>query len=227
MTKFRITVTSDTVCPWCFVGRKQLQKAEQIWKQTHPNSGDTFAISYEPFQLAPDGPRGPASSKSKEKFYAERFGKERTAMMQERIRGIGEPLGINFRFGGQTGNSRDSHRLVRLAKKYGHEAEGKAIDGLFAAYFENERDITAYDTLKSIAADAGIPGEDFQKAIVDSDEGGADVDNAARAARLKGVTGVPNYVVQDKFQLQGANDAAAFIGVFEKIKALEAGAGAN
>ncbi|KAK7426659.1 hypothetical protein QQZ08_006837 [Neonectria magnoliae] len=224
MTKFRITVTSDTVCPWCFVGRRQLQLAEQLWKQKHPNSGDTFAISYEPFQLAPDGPRGPGSSKSKEQFYKERFGQERTAMMHERIKGIGEPLGINFKFGGQTGNSRDSHRLVRLAKKYGHEAEGKAIDGLFAAYFENERDITAYDTLKSIAADAGIPADDFQKAIVDSDEGGADVDNAAHNARLKGVTGVPDYVVQDRYHLQGANDATTFVGIFEKIKAQEAAA---
>ncbi|KAF7553824.1 hypothetical protein G7Z17_g3340 [Cylindrodendrum hubeiense] len=226
MTKFVVTVTSDTVCPWCFVGRRQLQLAEQIWKQRYPDSNDTFAVSYNPFQLNPHGPRGPGSSRSKQQFYEDKFGKERTQMMQQRLHGVGEAVGINFKFGGQTGSSRDSHRLVRLSKKYGHEAEGKTIDGLFAAYFEKERDITDYDTLKGIATDAGIPEEEFRKAIVESDDGGPEVDNAANQARLNGVSGVPDYVVQDQFRLEGANDPMSFIRVFEKIKAKEAEAGA-
>ncbi|KAM5356637.1 hypothetical protein ACJ41O_003283 [Fusarium nematophilum] len=221
MTKFRVTVTSDTVCPWCYVGRKQLQAAELLWKQTHPGSDDTFSVNYQPFQLNPDWPRGPSSSISKKQFYAERFGRERAEMMHERMKGIGDAVGIDFRFGGQTGNSRDSHRLVQLAKRYGDEAEGKAIDGLFAAYFEKERDITQYDTLRAIAVDAGIPEEEFQKAIVDSDAGGAEVDQAARQARLNGISGVPDYRIQG-FQLHGANDPASFIKVFERIKAEEA-----
>lgn len=226
MTKFTVNVTSDTVCPWCFVGRRQLQMAEQIWKQRYPDSNDTFVVSYSPFQLNPNGPRGPGSSIPKERFFAERFGAERAQMMHQRLKGIGEGVGINFKFGGQTGSSRDSHRLVRLAKKYGHEAEGKAIDGLFAAYFEKEQDITAYDTLQGIAADAGIPEEEFRKAIVESDEGGAEVDNAAKQARMDGVSGVPDYVVQGQFRLEGANDSMNFIRVFEKVKAKEAQTGA-
>ena len=221
MTNFKITVTSDTVCPWCYVGRKQLQTAERLWKQNHPE--DTFAVSYLPFQLNPHWPKGPASSTSKEQFYLEKFGADRTAMVQQRLTEVGKAVGIDFKYGGNTGNSRDSHRLVRLAKKYGNEVEGKALDGLFAAYFEKEGDITDYGTLKNIAVEAGIPEDEFQKAIVESDGGGLDVDKDANEARQRGVTGVPDFVVQDLYQLHGANDPESFIGVFQKIKAKEGG----
>ncbi|CAM1502667.1 Fc.00g074430.m01.CDS01 [Cosmosporella sp. VM-42] len=221
MTQFKINVTSDTVCPWCYVGRKQLQTAERLWKQSHPD--DTFAVSYLPYQLQPQWPKGPSSSTPKQQFYLEKFGAERTAMIHARLTEIGKSVGISFKYGGNTGNSRDSHRLVRLAKKYGHEVEGKALDGLFAAYFEKEGDITDYATLKSIAVEAGIPEDEFQKAIVDSDAGGADVDRDAAKARQNGVSGVPDFVIQDLYQLHGANEPESFLNVFQRIKAKEEG----
>ncbi|KAJ4262977.1 hypothetical protein NW762_006590 [Fusarium torreyae] len=221
MTKFKVTVTSDTVCPWCYIGRRQLQAAQRLWEQKYPDSNDTFAVSYQPFQLQPDWPRGPGSSISKEQFYAQRFGRDRVAKMHQHVKGIGEALGIDFKFGGQTGNSRDSHRLVQLAKKHGEDAESKALDGLFAAYFEKNDDITSYDTLKNVAVDAGISEDEFQKAIVDSDEGGPEVDKLAGEARSRGVSGVPDFVLQDRFRLSGANDPSTFVSVWEKIKAAE------
>ncbi|KAL7765266.1 hypothetical protein ACKLNR_003182 [Fusarium oxysporum f. sp. zingiberi] len=218
---FKVTVTSDTVCPWCYVGRRQLQAAQRLWEQKYPDSNDTFDISYKPFQLAPDWARGPASSISKEKFYLEKFGRDRVVKMQQHLKGVGESLGIDFKFGGQTGNSRDSHRLVQLAKKHGQDAESKALDGLFAAYFEKNDDITSYDTLRNVAVEAGIPEDEFQKAIVESDEGGPEVDKLAGEARYSGVSGVPDFVLQDRFRLHGANDPSTFVSVWEKIKAAE------
>ncbi|ODA79083.1 hypothetical protein RJ55_04674 [Drechmeria coniospora] len=144
MTTFRITVTSDTVCPWCYVGRRQLQRAQQLWRQRYPDRADSFSVTYAPFQLNPTWPKGPASSKDKTQFYHEKFGPERTAMMQQRLSQFGREVGIVFKYGGRTGNTRDSHRLVHLAKRYGEEVELKTVDGLFAAYFENEKDITQY-----------------------------------------------------------------------------------
>ncbi|KAJ6441298.1 DSBA oxidoreductase [Purpureocillium lavendulum] len=219
MTHFRIAVTSDTVCPWCYVGRRQLQRAQQLWTQRHP--ADTFAVTYQPFQLNPAWPKGPASSTDKQQFYHDKFGPERTRMVQQRLSAIGAELGINFRYGGRTGNTRDSHRLVHLAKRFGNDAELRVVDGLFAAYFEKERDITQVDTLREVAVEAGIPEADFQKAIVDSDEGGAAVDEAVVRARLEGVSGVPDYKIQDRFQVNGGQPAEAFVQIFEKVKALE------
>ncbi|KAH7198447.1 DSBA-like thioredoxin domain-containing protein [Fusarium flagelliforme] len=216
-----VIVTSDTICPWCYVGRRQLQAAQRLWEQKYPNSNDTFAVSYQPFQLKPEWPRGPGSSVSKEKVYNEKFGKERVTMMQKHLSGVGESLGINFKYGGQTGNTRDSHRLVQLAKKHGEEAEGKALDGLFAAYFEKNEDITSYDTLKKVAIEAGIPEDEFQKSIVDSDQYGPEVDRLSEEAQFSGVSGVPDFVMQDRFRLSGANDPSTFVSVWEKIKAAE------
>ncbi|UKZ83964.1 hypothetical protein TrVFT333_011780 [Trichoderma virens FT-333] len=219
MTHFRIDVVSDTVCPWCYVGRRQVQRAQQIWQQRYPSSTDTFSVKYAPFQLNPDSPRGPGKSIDKQGYYVQRFGTERTAMIQERLRGVGETIGINFRFGGRVGNSRDSHRLIHLAKKHGDETELKVVDGLFAAYFENEKDITDYDVLKEVATGAGITEAEFKKAIVDSDEGGEEVDMSAGTARFSGISGVPDYTIQGKFKLSGAQDAMEFVNVFERVKA--------
>ncbi|KAH7111154.1 thioredoxin-like protein [Dactylonectria estremocensis] len=222
MTNFKVTVTLDTLCPWCYVGHKQLQLAEQLWKHTHPHSDDTFLVRYQSIQLQPIGPKGPASSVSKEQFFAERFGKERSETIHEYIKNVGKAVGIDFKFGGRTGNSWDSHRLIHLAKKYGEEVEGKVLDGVFAAHFEQERDITQYSTLERIAIEAGIPVDDFRKAIIDSDIGGLEVDQATNQSRLNGVASVPDYVIQDRYQLRGANDVGGFIRVFERVKAEEA-----
>lgn len=142
-------------------------------------------------------------------------------MMQQRLSAVGDQLNINFKFGGKTGNTRDSHRLVHLAKKHGNEVELKTVDGLFAAYFENEQDITDYETLRNVAKNAGIPDEEFEKAIVEGDEGGKEVDLAVRRAGFDGITGVPDYVIQDKYRINGGQDASVFVQAFEKIKELE------
>ncbi|OAQ66250.1 DSBA oxidoreductase [Pochonia chlamydosporia 170] len=221
MTIFRIAVTSDTVCPWCYVGRRQLQKAQKLYLEKHPTANDSFAVTYSPYQLNPHSPSGPGHSKDKHQFYLDKFGAERTSMMQQRLSAVGDQLNINFKFGGKTGNTRDSHRLVHLAKKHGNEVELKTVDGLFAAYFENEQDITDYETLRNVAKNAGIPDEEFEKAIVEGDEGGKEVDLAVRRAGLDGITGVPDYVIQDKYRINGGQDASVFVQAFEKIKELE------
>ena len=221
MTNFRINVVSDTVCPWCYVGHKQLQSAIKMWQAKPSGANDTFTVAYFPYQLNPHLAKGPASSFSKQKYYEDKFGAARTSMMQQRLKQVGDELGIQFKFGGQTGNTRDSHRLVRLAKEFGEDAEGKVIEGLFAAYFENERDITSYDTLREVAVLSGIPEADFQKAIVDSDTGGPEVDEEIAKARAEGVTGVPDFTIQDRFQWSGARDPDDFLCILEKAKASE------
>lgn len=222
MTNFKINVTSDTVCPWCYVGRKQLQQAQRLWQTQHPN--DTFTVHYLPFLLNPDSPRGPGTSVDKQQYYVNRFGAARTQQIHTMLGQAGEGVGIGFKFGGKTGSSRDSHRLVHLSKTYGDDVlEGKVLDGLFAAYFENEADINDLATLKDVATQAGIPEGDFQKAMVDSDQGGPEVEQAASIARASGIRGVPSFSIQDKFRLGGSRDPTSFLQAFEKIKIVEAG----
>jgi predicted DsbA family dithiol-disulfide isomerase len=221
MTNFRIKAVTDTVCPWCYVGERRLESAQRIWAQQHPSSGDTFTISHQPFQLNPTLERGPTSSTDKKQYYEKKFGADRTKMIFERLRQVGESEGINFNFGGRTGNTRDSHRLVQLAKKYGSDVEQKILSGLYSGYFENERDITDLEVLIDVAVKAGIPAEDFQKALVDSDECGAEVDRAVSHAVFDGINGVPDFTIQDKIKLNGARDVSEFLEAFEYVKKME------
>ncbi|PNY25357.1 Uncharacterized protein TCAP_04701 [Tolypocladium capitatum] len=223
MTNFRITVTADIHCPWCYVGRRQLKQAQQLWQQKHPDSGDTFTVTHAPFQLQPGWPRGPSGSIEKQQFYREQFGLDRTEMMHKRLVQVAQPTGIQFKFGGRIGNSRDSHRLLHLAKRYGNEVELKTLDALYAAHWEQERNIAAHETLKDIAVNAGIPADEFQRAIVDSDAGGPEVDEAVSAARSGAVNGVPDFNIQDLYRLSGGREPTEFVRVFEKVKAAERG----
>ncbi|KAM3453963.1 hypothetical protein MY5147_007208 [Beauveria neobassiana] len=218
MTAFNIKVVSDTVCPWCFVGHRQLEQAIKLWHKKHPDSKDTFNVEFFPYQLMPEFPRGSGQSTDKETLYNAKFGAVQRQQISHRLTAIGAPLGINFRWGGNVGNTRDSHRLIELAKKHGSKVQQKTVDGIFSAYFEKEQDITMHEVLGEIAKSAGIPEGDFKKAIVESDEFGAQVDKSVAEARANSVQGVPDFTIQDKFKLSGARDAEAFISLLERVK---------
>ncbi|KAM3507886.1 hypothetical protein MY11210_006948 [Beauveria gryllotalpidicola] len=218
MTAFNIKVVSDTVCPWCFVGHRQLEQAIKLWYNRHPESKDTFNVEFFPYQLMPEFPRGSGQSTDKETLYKAKFGAVQRQQSVQRLTAMGAPLGINFRWGGNVGNTRDSHRLIELSKKYGSNVQQKTVDGIFSAYFENEQDITMHEVLAEVAKSAGIPEGAFKKAIVESDEYGAQVDKSVAEARENSVHGVPDFTVQDKFQLSGARDPEAFISLLERVK---------
>ncbi|KAH7310653.1 DSBA oxidoreductase [Stachybotrys elegans] len=216
MTNFDISVVSDTVCPWCYVGYRQLEQAQKLWRQRHP--ADTFSVRYLPYQLNPEAPRG--VSVDKQDFYAARFGAQRFAMMNQRLGLVGASLGIDFKFGGRTGNTFDSHRVIHLAQRLGGDMGLRTVEGLFEAYFEKERDITDLEVLRQVALAGGVPEEEFQKSIVESNGESAQVEKAIMEARRQGVSGVPDFTIQDRYRLGGAQSAEEFIEIFEKIKAL-------
>lgn len=221
MTAFNIKVVSDTVCPWCYVGHRQLEQAIKLWHSRHPDSGDTFEVEFFPYQLMPEFPRGPGKSVDKQVLHRQRFSAAQREAAVQRLEATGKPLGINFRWGGSVGNTRDSHRLIEMSKKYGNVVENKTVEGIFASYFEKEQDITDYKVLGAIAKASGIPEADFTKAIAESDEYGAEVDKAVAGARENGIHGVPDFTIQNQFQWSGARDPEAFISLLERAKKLK------
>ena len=143
-------------------------------------------------------------------------------MIFGRLSAVGKDVGINFRFGGKTGNTRDSHRLIQLGKTKSEEVQTRVVDELFASYFEREGDITSHEILLEAGVKAGLIEEEV-KTWLESDRGGAEVDKEVTEAQLKGVSGVPNFVLQAKYEIGGAQDAEAFVEVFEKVKVMEEG----
>ncbi|PVH89855.1 DSBA oxidoreductase [Cadophora sp. DSE1049] len=219
MTQFNIEVVSDSVCPWCYVGKKKLDAAITAYKQLHPDSGDTFSTTWMPFYLNPGAPK---TGVDKTAYYKTKFGEDRTVMIFERLAQTGKEAGINFKFGGKTGNTRDSHRLIQLGKTKSPETQTKVVEQLFAAYFENEGDITSHDVLLSAATKAGLD-EKEAKDWLKTDNGGKAVDEEVEQARLNQITGVPNFTIQGKYEVGGAQDSGVFLRLFEKIKATEEG----
>ncbi|EED13804.1 conserved hypothetical protein [Talaromyces stipitatus ATCC 10500] len=206
MTNFNIEIVSDPVCPWCYIGKKKLDKAIEIYQPSHPD--DTFTKTWKPFYVKPHSPE------KDEKQY----GTMMADMMTERVRSIGAEVGINFKFQGKTGRTRDAHRLIQLGKTKSPEMQTRVVEELFAAYWEGEADITSHEDLTKAGVKAGLDEVEVKEWLAD-DKGGQEVDAEARSAH---VYGVPNYIV-GKYTVGGAQDPGAFLKIFNKIKVIENG----
>ncbi|KAL4900013.1 hypothetical protein BDW74DRAFT_162525 [Aspergillus multicolor] len=231
MTNFNIQIISDSICPWCYVGFRRLSRAISTHKLTNPL--DTFTITWSPFYLNAASPAYPGVDKRA--FYESKFGAARTGAIFERLAAVGEGEGINFSFGGRTGRTRDSHRLIWLAGLKEKELREKGtvpggdvvgglqtrvVEGLFRAYFEEEKNITERGVLLEAAVGAGLEKGEVE-GLFDSDVGGKEVDSEAEGARRQFVTGVPYFTVQGQYAIEGADEPDTFLEVFGKIKGAE------
>lgn len=237
MTNFNIEIVSDTVCPWyvqalfpmittqqnlthnqrCYVGKNKLEKGISLYKSAHPDSKDTFSTTWLPFYL---NPAAPTQGVDKRQYYKSKFGEERAQMIFERLGAVGKEVGINFSFDGKTGNTRDSHRLIQLGKTKSPQMETRVVEELFKAYFEDEKDITSHDVLREAGIKAGLDESEVRDWL-GTEKGGKEVDKEVRQAQMGSISGVPNFTIQGKYEIGGAQDPAAFVSIFERIKAIE------
>ena len=139
-------------------------------------------------------------------------------MMAERVRRIGADVGIDFKFAGKTGRTRDAHRLIQLGKTKSPQMQTRVVEELFSSYWEGEADITSHEDLSQAGVKAGLDEVEVKEWLA-SDKGGKAVDAEAGTAH---VNGVPNYRV-GKYTVEGAQDPGAFLKIFNKIKAMENG----
>ncbi|KAI1344419.1 DSBA-like thioredoxin domain-containing protein [Xylariaceae sp. FL0016] len=215
MTNFQIKIVSDTVCPWCYVGKKRLDRAIELYRKVYPGgSDDTFTISWYPFYLDPTSPK--VGMPLMERM-AQRFGMDRVEGMQQRLTTIGREEGINFSFSSRIGNTRDSHRLIQLGKTKGAGVENRVVLELFKSYFEGNGDITSHEMLLAAAQKAGLQGAEVQDWL-ETGKGGAEVDKEVEEAYALGIHGVPNFTIQGKHVVDGAQDVQVFLQEFARIK---------
>ena len=178
--------------------------------------------------MNPNSPTFPGVNKKE--MYAAKFGAQRTEAIIARLSSVGENEGIKFSFGGNSGRTRDSHRVIWYAgnasnavtKAGGDSEEGfgiqsAVVQNLFRAYFEEEKNITDPVVLKDAATAAGLDGGEID-ALLESDRGGEEVDVEAGDAARKLVSGVPFFEIQGKYVIEGADEPEAFLEVFEKVK---------
>ena len=209
-----IAVFSDVICPWCFVGKRRLERAldELGWR-------DRVAIEWLPFELNPDMPAG---GMERAAYRARKFGAERSAMLDEQMRAVGAEEGIRFAFDPmtRTPNTRHAHMLIAGAARQGDgpAAVERLVEALFQAYFEQGRDIGDEATLAEIAASAGLDREQASTALRDETLERMVVQGERRAAEL-GISGVPYFIVDRSWAVSGAQPAHLWVDALRKMTA--------
>lgn len=204
VNELTVEITSDFVCPWCFIGEARLEKALE---QVAPNI--TVKKVWRPYELRPDMP---LEGRDRVEFMNEKFGPGKLEEMDQRMKGIGAEDGVEFNQSKikRSPNTRLAHRLMILAAKEGRETE--LARRLFKAYFTDGEDIGKLDVLTRIAADAGMNLRDVEK-FLNSKDGVREVEEMEAQGRARGIQGVP-YIRVGNEEIRGAElveDMAAAI----------------
>jgi predicted DsbA family dithiol-disulfide isomerase len=199
----KIEVVSDVVCPWCYIGKRRLDKAlALIGADAEPQ------IVWLPFQLNPDMP-GEGIPRSE--YRKAKFG-ERAAGLDARVAAEGKGEGIEFAFERieRTPNTLAAHQLIELAQREG--LGGGVVDALFRAYFEEAKDIGDPAVLALIAAASGVVG--WPQA---ADPG----EVAALEERMRelGVSAVPTFIFERKLGVSGAHPPEALAAAMREALA--------
>jgi predicted DsbA family dithiol-disulfide isomerase len=201
-----IDIFSDTICPWCLLGKRRLETALAERPHLKP------AIHWRVFQLNPMMPKG---GMERQTYLSMKFGgADNAAVIYDRIRRAGAEDGIDFAFEDipRTPNTVDSHRLVRWAA--GQERESETVEALFQAYFFRGEDIGAREVLVAAAQSAGLdPAE--AGAFLESEALDAEIREEDRQARGLGIDGVPCFVFNGRHALAGAQPPKVLVQMLD------------
>src|SRR5215469_12727097 len=148
---------------------------------------------------------------------ASRLGTARAQNVQQHLQRVGSSDGISFKFGGRTGNSRNSHGLMHFAALRGSDVQCWLAELLFRAYFEEEKDIANQEMLLEAGVRAGLDSNEVNRCL-ETAIGGNEVDAEVLKIKEDGVKGVPHFTVNGKRHFDGAVDATEFFEAFIDIK---------
>ena len=196
----QIDIFSDTICPWCLIGKRRLEAALKL-RPALP-----VRIRWRAFQL---NPNMPAEGMERQAYLSLKFGgADNATMIYDRIRAAGAGDGIDFAFEAiqHTPNTLESHRLIRWATDSGRQTE--VVEALFQAYFFRGENIGARDVLVEAAVAAGLDrGESEQ--FLSGDGYRTEVSDEDRQARALGIDGVPCFIFNGRHALAGAQPPKA------------------
>jgi predicted DsbA family dithiol-disulfide isomerase len=206
----RVDVISDVVCPWCYVGKRQLEQALARWQDAHPDA-PAPVVRWHPFQLNPDLPE---EGIARSDYLQRKFGTPDPASIYQRVGAAARSVGLapEFERIARQPNTLRAHALIGAAAGAAQEA---VVERLFEAYFNEGADLSSRETLEALASEAGLPDDAIRAAM----GGGAqDVARADTEARRLGVSGVPFFVIDGKVAVSGAQGSEALIAAFDQAR---------
>jgi predicted DsbA family dithiol-disulfide isomerase len=206
----RIDVVSDVVCPWCFIGKRRLEKALAL-KPDVP-----VEVHWHPYFLNDWIPR---EGISREQYLITKFGSvERYNGIAQRVSAAAAAEGLDYAMDkiSRQPNTLDAHRLIKWADGIGKAAEMK--QRLMDLYFSDGADLTSHAVLAQAAGDVGLSAEDI-RAWLASDKDIAAVEQEAQQAKEAGIEGVPMFIFNGKFAVSGAQAPEHLAETIERLAA--------
>ncbi len=206
MTK--IDIISDPICPWCYIGKTRLDRA----LETNPEHD--IIIEWHPFQL---NPTIPTDGMDRREYLETKFGGQEGAIkVYSQIDQAARDNGLELNFAGikRTPNTIDAHRLILWAGIEGKQ--NAVVDRLFKAYFKEGRDISEHSVLVRIADAAGMDGEAI-RALLNGDADKEDIRERDKKSRQSGVQGVPCFVIDNHYVVNGAQPTEMWDSVIKEI----------
>jgi predicted DsbA family dithiol-disulfide isomerase len=205
----QVEIWSDVVCPWCYLGKRRFERALESFGHR-----DEVAVVYRSFELDPSAPAGVTTPTVE--LLASRYGMsaQQADDAQRQMERRAAQDGLDFRMDGlRSGNTRDTHRLLHLAKAHHRQAE--LTERLQRAYFSEQASIFDHASLAEFAVQAGLDRGDVIR-VLSSEEYGDAVDADEALARSLGADGVPFFVIDRRYGISGAQPADVIVQALDR-----------
>lgn len=198
-----IDIVSDPVCPWCYIGKRRLEKALAACPDVRAE------INWLPFQLSPDLPR---EGVDRREHYRQIFGAARATTILESLGESGLEDGLEFRLepGARSPNTLSAHVLMYWAARDAGVDQNQLAEKLFAAHHTHCEDLGDIDVLCRIAAEVGFDAATVRRDL-ETGRNEAEVKDLIEQARSAGVSGVPFFILDRRLGLSGAQPPELFV----------------
>ena len=210
----RIEVVSDVVCPWCYIGKRRLEKALADF-------GGDVEVVYRPYQLDPSAKSDGTSLKE---ALGRRYSPQAVPRMIEHAASAGRSEGLEMDWDRAiAANTFDAHRLLGLAlREQGADVQRALADKLFEAHFVRGLDVGSREVLADLAAESGME-RTRAAAFLASDEGAKETREQIDEARSWGIGGVPTFIIDQQYLIEGAQPALVIRQALEQVASGAAG----
>ena len=209
----RVDVISDVVCPWCYIGKRRLAQAVELFRES---AGPTpeLEVVWHPFQL---NPQLPLQGIARSEYVARKFG-SRAEDIYTRVSGVGRSVGIDFAFERivRQPNTVPAHQLIGLAQLHGRQDQ--MVETLFRGYFLEGADLTQTDALVELARRAGLEDEAARACLEDDAQRQAALAEDEQARAL-GVSGVPFFIFDRRLAVSGAQEPQVLLRALRETAA--------
>ncbi|MCF8487277.1 MAG: DsbA family oxidoreductase [Rhodobacteraceae bacterium] len=206
----KLDVISDPVCPWCYIGKANLDRALEA-NPAHP-----FEIEWHPFQLNPD--MAPEGKDRREYLEAKFGGKAKAVEVYARVEQAARDAGLEIDFSAipRIPNTLDAHRLIHWAGLEGRQTA--VVSALFRAYWKEGRDIGDRSVLAAIAGDSGLDAAVIAR-LLETPADADDIRARDHHARQRGVSGVPCFIIANQYVVSGAQPPQVWAQVLDELTA--------